>query len=159
MRRCRRELRCWSQGGHSRDGSPEPFRQRWTELTADQPGSDRVAVELKTPQGIFFFFSFEFLISYWRIADEQQGDSFQVNEEGTQGIFPECAAIPGSFQNQGLVVQEIWVGPDETEISGACTVGILRLTVGLNVRHRWGRGRKAQHLSSFSRKACLLICR
>ena len=74
-------------------------------------------------------------------------------------LVPECAAIPGSFQNQGLVVQEIWVGPDETEISGACTVGILRLTVGLNVRHRWGRGRKAQHLSSFSRKACLLICR
>lgn len=41
-------------------GSTEPFRQEWTELTADLLGSDRVAVELEDTTGASFFFSFEF---------------------------------------------------------------------------------------------------
>ena len=28
---------------------------------------------------------------------------------------------------RGSAVQEIWAGPDETKIDGACTTGILRL--------------------------------
>ena len=46
----------------------------------------------------------------------------------------------GVSRTRGSTVQEIWVGPDETKISGACTAGILRLTCGRGCASPVGEG-------------------